>query len=200
MPAVQNMCPPDIMFQQDGASPHDARQVREFLDDVFSDAWIGRRSSNEWPAKSCDMTPLDFSVWGISRDLVYLNGPKPDIQTLKDYVKDVPDLVIVPVLLFLDAKKLQHETSTSFIFSIFFPRRKCCIAGTIHNPKEQRRNNRQDVVKFQLHPFPAVSAVFGQYGDRERYLAGEVRASLPLYTFMELVVFKLVVILLLVNQ
>jgi hypothetical protein len=118
MPAIQNMCPPDIMFQQDGASPHDARQVREFLDDVFSDAWIGRRSSNEWPAKSCDMTPLDFSVWGISRGLVYLNGPKPDIQTLKDYVKDVPDLVIVPVLLFLDAKKLQHETLYFQIFSL----------------------------------------------------------------------------------
>jgi hypothetical protein len=86
------------MFQQDGASPHDARQVREFLDDVFSDAWIGRRSSNEWPARSCDMTPLDFSVWGISRDLVYLNGPKPDIQTLKDYVKEVFRTIFNPDL------------------------------------------------------------------------------------------------------
>jgi hypothetical protein len=36
-----------------------------------------------------DMTPLDFSVWGISRDLVYLDGPKSDIQTLKEYVKEV---------------------------------------------------------------------------------------------------------------
>jgi hypothetical protein len=97
MPAIQNMCPPDIMFQQDGASPHDARQVREFLD-VFSDAWIGRRSSNEWPARSCDMTPLDFSVWGISRDLVYLDGPKPDIQTLKDYVKEVFRTIFTPDL------------------------------------------------------------------------------------------------------
>jgi hypothetical protein len=31
----------------------------------------------------------------------------------------------------------------------------------------RRSNNRQDVVKFQLHPFPVVSVVFGQHGDRE---------------------------------
>jgi hypothetical protein len=51
MPAIQNRCPQDIIFQQDGASPHYARQVREFLDDVFPDAWIGRRGSIEWPAR-----------------------------------------------------------------------------------------------------------------------------------------------------
>jgi hypothetical protein len=76
MSAIQNRCPPDIIFQQDGASPHYARQVQEFLD-VFPDVWIGRRGSIEWPARSCDMTPLDFSVWVISKDLVYLDGPKP---------------------------------------------------------------------------------------------------------------------------
>jgi hypothetical protein len=45
-----------------------------------------------------DMTPLDFSVWGISRDLVYLDGPKSDIQTLKEYVKEVFRTIFTPDL------------------------------------------------------------------------------------------------------
>lgn len=50
----------EIWFQQDGAPPHFARTVREFLDEVFPGRWIGRRGSIEWPARSPDLTPMDF--------------------------------------------------------------------------------------------------------------------------------------------
>lgn len=51
---------PSIWFQQDGAPPHYALPVREFLDQTFTDQWIGRRGFVEWPARSPDLNPLDF--------------------------------------------------------------------------------------------------------------------------------------------
>ena len=60
-------------FQQDGAPPHFARQVREKLDSAVSGRWIGRRGAVEWPPRSPDLSPLDYSVWGIVKDSVYQN-------------------------------------------------------------------------------------------------------------------------------
>lgn len=54
-----------IWFQQDGAPPHFAREVRQFLDEVFPEKWIGRRGPIEWPARSPDMTPMDFFIGDI---------------------------------------------------------------------------------------------------------------------------------------
>lgn len=50
-------------FQQDGAAPHYGRDVRAYLDAVFIDQWIGRRGPIEWPARSPDLTPLDYFLW-----------------------------------------------------------------------------------------------------------------------------------------
>lgn len=59
-----------IHFMQDGAPPHYALIVREFLNDHFG-AWIGRRGEIEWPARSCDLTPCDFFLWGLMKDRVF---------------------------------------------------------------------------------------------------------------------------------
>ncbi|KAJ8923944.1 hypothetical protein NQ315_006720 [Exocentrus adspersus] len=34
--------------------------VRLFLNDVFPGKWIGKRGPIEWPARSPDLSPLDF--------------------------------------------------------------------------------------------------------------------------------------------
>jgi hypothetical protein len=54
----------DIWFQQDGAPAHFGLQVRQFLDREFPNRWIGRRGAIEWPARSPDLNPLDFYLWG----------------------------------------------------------------------------------------------------------------------------------------
>lgn len=54
----------NIWFQQDGAPPHYAIEVRAYLNTVFPGRWIGRRGAIEWPARSPDMTPLDYFLWG----------------------------------------------------------------------------------------------------------------------------------------
>ena len=50
----------EIYFQQDGAPPHYGINVRQYLNEVFPDRWIGRRGHIEWPPRSPDLTPLDF--------------------------------------------------------------------------------------------------------------------------------------------
>lgn len=62
-------------FQQDGAAAHYGRNVRNFLDGEFFDRWIGRRGTIEWPARSPDLTPLDFFLWGYLKGQVYKTKP-----------------------------------------------------------------------------------------------------------------------------
>lgn len=60
-----------LFFQQDGAPPHYAVNVREFLDTNFAGQWMGRRGSVEWPARSPDLSPLDFFLWGHLKSKIY---------------------------------------------------------------------------------------------------------------------------------
>lgn len=50
----------DLWFQQDGAPPDFAVDVRTYLTIVFRGKWIGRRGQIEWPPRTPDLTPLDF--------------------------------------------------------------------------------------------------------------------------------------------
>jgi hypothetical protein len=49
-----------LYFQHDGAGPHYAVVMRDWLDEKFPDRWIGRRGLLDWPARSSDLTPRDF--------------------------------------------------------------------------------------------------------------------------------------------
>lgn len=61
----------EIIFQNDGCPAHYRVTVREHLDNCFPDKWIGRAGPIPWPARSPDLTPLDFFVWGRAKELVY---------------------------------------------------------------------------------------------------------------------------------
>lgn len=73
-------------YQQDGAPPHYGLQVRAFLNDQFGD-WIGRRGRIEWPARSPDLTPCDFALWGVLKDKVFAT-PIRNIQHLKERIEE----------------------------------------------------------------------------------------------------------------
>lgn len=64
-----------IVFQHDGAPTHNSRVVREFLDEMFPDSWIGRGGPVRWPPRSPDLTPLDFFLWGHIKNEVYRTVP-----------------------------------------------------------------------------------------------------------------------------
>lgn len=76
-----------LRYQHDGAPPHFATSVREYLNGVWygGDRWIGRGGPVPWPPRSPDLTPLDFFLWGRVKDLVY--G-----QTGHDNIRSVVEL------------------------------------------------------------------------------------------------------------
>lgn len=78
----------EVIFQQDGAPPHYFRQVRNYLDENYQDRWIGRRGPTEWPARSPDLTPLDFFLWGYIKSEVYKTAPG-SLNELRQRITDV---------------------------------------------------------------------------------------------------------------
>lgn len=59
-----------LWFMHDGAPPHIFLAVRNFLN-VSYPRWIGRGGHRPWPARSPDLNPLDFFLWGYMKTLVY---------------------------------------------------------------------------------------------------------------------------------
>ena len=60
-----------MWFQQDGAPPHYSRAARETLIIEFPDRWIGRGGLVNWPARSPDLTPSHFYLWGHMKSFVF---------------------------------------------------------------------------------------------------------------------------------
>ena len=50
--------------------PQYANKVRNYLNEQFPGTWIDVGVA-EWPARSPDLTPLDFFFWGVLKDRVY---------------------------------------------------------------------------------------------------------------------------------
>ena len=86
LPQLQNENLGQIIFIQGGAPPHFANVVRTFLDETFT-SWIGRRGTTDWPARSADLTPCDFALWGIVKEAVFFRNPD-SLQTLRQYIRE----------------------------------------------------------------------------------------------------------------
>ena len=75
----------DIWFQQDGATCHTANETMALLRDKSNGHVISRDGDVNWPPRSCDLTPLDFFLWGYLKEKVYVDKPAT-IQELKDEI------------------------------------------------------------------------------------------------------------------
>lgn len=76
-----------LLWQQDGAPAHFSTAVRQHLDHFFPGRWIGRSGPIPWPARSPDLTPMDFSVWGIVKEKVFSRRPG-SVEELKHFITD----------------------------------------------------------------------------------------------------------------
>ncbi|GFV25631.1 uncharacterized protein TNCV_1459461 [Trichonephila clavipes] len=68
IPELNNHDVQELWFQQDGETCHTARATIDLLKDTFGDRLISRFGPVNWPPRSCDLTPLDYFLWG------YVNG------------------------------------------------------------------------------------------------------------------------------
>ncbi|GFU01883.1 transposable element Tc3 transposase [Trichonephila clavipes] len=95
-----------LWFQQDGATCHTARATIDLLKDTFGDRLISRFGPVNWPPRSCDLTPLDYFLWGYVKSLVYADKP----QTL-DHLEDNIRRVIADIRPQMLEKVIENWTS-----------------------------------------------------------------------------------------
>ena len=60
-----------MWFQHDGVFAHFTTDVRLHLKATYGQQWIGWGGSVLWPARSPDLTCLDYFLWGYVKSLVY---------------------------------------------------------------------------------------------------------------------------------
>ncbi|GFT42535.1 putative LOC100569746 [Trichonephila clavipes] len=96
----------ELWFQQDGATCHTARATIDLLKDTFGDRLISRVGPVNWPPRSCDLTQLDYFLWGYVKSLVYADKP----QTL-DHLEDNIRRVIADIRPQMLEKVIENWTS-----------------------------------------------------------------------------------------
>lgn len=82
----------NMWYQQDGCPAHFAAAVQRYLNIAFPSRWIGRGSIFPWPARSPDLTVLDFYLWGRIKDLVFKTRPitRDDIkERIREAVRSI---------------------------------------------------------------------------------------------------------------
>ncbi|GFV18540.1 DUF4817 domain-containing protein [Trichonephila clavipes] len=106
IPELNNHHVQKLWFQQDGATYHTARATIDLLKDTFGDRLISRFGPVNWPPRSCDLTPLDYFLWGYVKSLVYADKP----QTL-DHLEDNIRRVIADIRPQMLEKVIENWTS-----------------------------------------------------------------------------------------
>ncbi|GFY18511.1 paired domain-containing protein [Trichonephila clavipes] len=88
IPELSNHDVQELWFQQDGATCHTARATIDLLKDTFGERLISRFGPVNWPPRSCDLTPLDYFLWGYVKSLVYADKPQM-LDHLEDNIRRV---------------------------------------------------------------------------------------------------------------
>ncbi|GFV53472.1 uncharacterized protein TNCV_3446061 [Trichonephila clavipes] len=88
IPELNNHDVQELWFLQDGAACHTARATIDLLKDTFGDRLISRFGPVNWPPRSCDLTPLDYFLWGYVKSLVYADKPQT-LDHLEDNIRRV---------------------------------------------------------------------------------------------------------------
>ncbi|GFX24463.1 DUF4817 domain-containing protein [Trichonephila clavipes] len=106
IPELNNHDVQELWFQQNGATCHAARATIDLLKDTLGDRLISRFGPVNWPPRSCDLTPLDYFLWGYVKSLVYADKP----QTL-DHLEDNIRRVIADIRQQMLEKVIENWTS-----------------------------------------------------------------------------------------
>ncbi|GFW18141.1 uncharacterized protein TNCV_4006811 [Trichonephila clavipes] len=78
----------------------------DLLKDAFGDRLISRFGPVNWPPRSCDLTPLDYFLWGYGKSLVYADMPQ-----MLDHLEDNIRCVIADIRPQMLEKVIENWTS-----------------------------------------------------------------------------------------
>ncbi|GFT41900.1 DUF4817 domain-containing protein [Trichonephila clavipes] len=154
IPELNNHDVQELWFEQDGATCHTARATIDLLKDTFGDRLISRFGPGNWLPRSCDLTPLDYFLWGYVKSLVYADKP----QTL-DHLEDNIRRVIADIRPQMLGKGIENWTS-----------RLDYIRASRGSPMPEIifKINRRNIFLFLftslLHQIPAITSHFKKDG------------------------------------
>jgi len=97
LPALQEMELDNVWFQQDGATAHTARTSMACLREAFPGRLISRYGDLNWPARSPDLTPCDYFLWGYLKSRVYNDRPRT-LEDLKNRIRAETANILVDML------------------------------------------------------------------------------------------------------
>ena len=100
-PRIEELDQGDIWFQQDGATAHTSRTSMAVLREHFPERLISIRGDLEWPARSPDLSPCDFYLWGYLKSRVYVNRPRSllDLKAnIREEIGNIPADTLVRVM------------------------------------------------------------------------------------------------------
>lgn len=90
LPSIRELIPEhefqNLWYQQDGCPAHNARAVTILLSETFGDNVISNNGPVPWPARSPDLTPLDFYLWGHMKNEIYKLDPPENELVLRQRV------------------------------------------------------------------------------------------------------------------
>ena len=78
-------------------SCHTVEVRLDVLRPVFEDRIISRRANVVWSPRSCNLTPLDYYLWGAVKDKCCADKPKT-IDALKDNIREAISEIEVAVV------------------------------------------------------------------------------------------------------
>jgi len=81
-PKMDDMDTDNMWFQQDNPTCHTPHAMMDILHERFEGMVISRDGEVNWPPRSCDLTPLNFFLWGYLKSQIYTNKPQT-IDALK---------------------------------------------------------------------------------------------------------------------
>ncbi|GFV39066.1 mariner Mos1 transposase [Trichonephila clavipes] len=122
IPELNNHDVQELWFQQDGATCHTARATIDLLKDTFGDRLISRFGPVNWPPRSCDLTPLDYFLWGDRRLSVHPVTKLVDLdrEAVRCILTDKLHLrkicvKVVPKVLFDDSKQCRTDVCVDML-------------------------------------------------------------------------------------
>ena len=75
-PELEDIDVDDVYLQQDGVTCHTKGETIGLLREKFSGRVVSQNGNYNWRPRSCDLTPLDFFLWGYVKDKVYADAPQ----------------------------------------------------------------------------------------------------------------------------
>ncbi|GFW63642.1 transposable element Tc3 transposase [Trichonephila clavipes] len=146
IPELNNHDVQELWFQQDEATCHTARATIDLLKDTFGDRLISRFGPVNWPPRSCNLTPLDYFLWGYVKSLVYADKP----QTL-DHLEDNIRRVIADIRPEMLEKVIENWTTSEPAVAVLCQKSYLkCNATRLSSNKKKIHVNRIIVVLLQF--------------------------------------------------